>query len=145
MARVIKAKNIRRKPRRIDEIPDLELEKIASSGLDAGRIRKMAVELACAMTERLMEESLILDSNLIDRIYERTVAKLGGLEPVTITVNSKDRAHSKIDTIANANGWKITEDPSVKPGDCIVSSQAVVVNRRLDEAINIFREALEAD
>lgn len=147
MGRIIKAADLKNRPRRIGEKSNREVEEILRDGPVAGEIltrsRRKVIDLAVVMAERIVAEKISTDPDLLNGIFERAMEQIGDLDPAVIRVHPKDRADSLIDDLATARGFSVVEDPSVGSGGCVVEACGVTVDHRIEALLLTMKRAME--
>lgn len=147
MGRIIKAADLKVRPRRIGEEPNKEIEEILRDGPLAGEIlsrsRRKVIDLAVAMATRIVAEKIATDPVVLNGIYERAMEQIGDLNPAVIRVHPEDRAVSRIDDLATARGFSVVEDQSVGSGGCVVEACGVTVDHRIDALLQTMKRAMD--
>ncbi len=147
MGRIIKAADLKKRPRRIGEESNKEVEEILRDGPLAGEIlarsRHKVIDLAVAIAARIVAEKISTDPDVLNGIYERAMEQIGDLSPAIIRVHPEDRAVSRIDDLATARGFSVVEDQSVGSGGCVVEACGVTVDHRIDALLRTMKRAME--
>jgi flagellar assembly protein FliH len=104
--------------------------------------RDRIIELAAAMARRIVGESVSTDPVLVDRVYEKALAEIGELVPVTIRVHPDDRAVSRVDELAAARGAEVVEDAAVGRAGCRVEAGGVVIDATVEAALAALRSEM---
>jgi flagellar biosynthesis/type III secretory pathway protein FliH len=146
MGRVIKAGELRSRLDPVGRPGQRSIEALVAAHGEASELERVAreriVELAITMARRIVGEAVALDPALLDRLYERSLAEVGELAPVTIHVHPDDRAASKIDELARRRGVEVTDDPAVGRSGCRVEATGVVLDASLEAALGALRAEL---
>ena len=147
MGRIIKAADLKERPRRIGEESVKEVEEILRDGPLAGEIlarsRRKVIDLAVAIAERIVAEKISTDPGVLNGMYDRAMEQIGDLDPAVIRVHPEDRAGSGIDDLATARGFCVLEDSSVGPGGCVVEACGVTVDQRIDALLRTMKRAMK--
>lgn len=147
MGRVIKAADLTSSPDplgRAGQGAVAQALAVRAEAADLTRVaRERIVELAIAMARRIVGEVVSVDPGLLDRMYERSLAEVGELVPVSIRLHPDDRAVSQIDELARGLGIEVKDDPAIGRAGCRVVAAGVVVDATLDAALAALRAELK--
>jgi flagellar assembly protein FliH len=146
MGRVIRAAELSSKPEPLGQEGRTAVARTMAARDEAAELERVArdriVELALAIAGRIVGESVAADPGLLDRIYERALARIGELAPVSIRVHPDDRTRSAIDTLAATRGVDVVDDPSVGRAGCRVEACGVEVDATLEAALAVLRDEM---
>jgi len=104
--------------------------------------RERIIDLALTLAGRIVGEAVTVDPELLDRVYDRALAEIGELVPVTIRVHPGDRAASGIDEAASRQGISVTSDPAVGRAGCRVEAAGVTIDATIEAAREALRVAM---
>jgi flagellar assembly protein FliH len=116
----------------------------AASAMEAARaafldsLEPQVVDLAVAMAERILQREAETDPELIGRVVREALEHLMDRERVRVRVNPEDleamRAYkvTLLDDFEGVNEIQVQEDASIAPGGCIIESELMQVDARLE-------------
>lgn len=149
MGRVIKADRLAVKPDVLGREGQAAVERALEVRAEAEDLireaRDRIVDLALAVARRIVGESVTADPALLDRIYERALAEIGELVPVTIRVHPDDRAVSRIDELAATRGVEVVADEAVGRAGCRVEAAGVAIAATLEAALAALRAEMTGE
>jgi flagellar biosynthesis/type III secretory pathway protein FliH len=109
-----------------------------------------ALEIGCLIARRIIEAELKTDAGVFRSLVQSAVRRLGDIHKVTIHL-----APSDVETVQEATGQasvaalgiakvEILPDTNLTPGDCVVESDAAVVDGRIGTRLEEIRRVLHA-
>ena len=97
------------------------------------------LDLACRIAELIVGEFIEREPAILGRSYDRALAGLAPLPPLSIRVHPEDRTRSGIDALARERGFEVIDDPAVGRGGSVVAWERA----ELDVSLPGLREALQ--
>jgi flagellar biosynthesis/type III secretory pathway protein FliH len=147
MGRLIKARDVAVRPdplgrRGRGRLTALLESRARACGLDPAE-RRRVLELAGRAAELLVGDAVERDGTLLAGIYERALASMGPVAPLSIRVHPDDRAASGIDGLASRRGFQVIDDAAVGRGGCVAIFEGAEVDAGLPALEAALREAAE--
>jgi flagellar assembly protein FliH len=147
MGRVIKANTIATKPTPIGVAAEKAKAELVAARVSLGRIREAArgdiVDLAVAIAEKVIGQSVVMNPALLDEIYRDAVSLMPDNEPVRLAVHPTDRPGSRVDKMAEKLGIELIEDPAVGRAGCRVTAGDLEVDATLNTVLEALTRALK--
>lgn len=146
-----------------EDVPDVELAALQSavlalqeaassvSVLRRGYLednRRMLVEIAMAVAEKLLRTRIEQDPDALAGIVEQALGQLGDLAPVQLRLATCDHealqsGHARVlEELASRHDLRVEADPRLAAGDVRVLAERTEVNARLGEVLRRIREEL---
>jgi flagellar assembly protein FliH len=112
-------------------------------------LEPQVIELAGAIARRVLGRESEEDSELIGRTVRRALEHLVDQEGVVIHLNPRDAEALRAQKIALLNEFEglrqitVQSDPAIGPGGCVVETERVHVDARIDAQLEQIIEALQ--
>lgn len=106
------------------------------------------IQIAMAVARKIISEEIILNSECIVEIVKRAVLKATDREELTVRVspvNLDETLAAQDEIIHSTNGirkLKVTADPAITPGGCVVESPNGTVDARIESQLDEIEQAL---
>jgi flagellar biosynthesis/type III secretory pathway protein FliH len=147
MGRVIKAREAIARPDRLGHRGQTGLAALLQSRREArgpsAEARNRLLDLACRIAELIVGERVERAPEILGRIYDKALAGLAPLPPLSIRVHPEDRALGGIAGLARERGCRVIDDPAVGRGGVVVAWERAELDASLAALRAALRDAAE--
>lgn len=137
MGRVIRSRDLPRRPRRLAEGPGSLVEEPGPDDLAAAMASRdlEVVRLAASMARRLVGDTVTADPAALERIFGETVERAGGLQPAVLRINPLDMGMCNLDDLPWRGGIEVVGDEEVGRFGCVLEAGGVRIERGLEPMV----------